>query len=133
MQDVVSYGGVKCLHDMTGMEINIVASFRIAAMMGKAGQDPAPYIVKRLRSAALSKQLSLIVSAIGHVWPDNFQLSRPCCPRMTFDEVTVIAMLRTAGSRNRPGFDELLRDMLAEDARDFLYGLFVRLSEETAN
>ncbi|WP_164116781.1 hypothetical protein [Sphingorhabdus sp. Alg239-R122] len=130
MEQVTSYGAVQSLHDTTCAEMRVITSFRLAAAAGKAGQDPAMHIAQRLGSYSLSSQLSLIVSAIGDAWPDNFMLSRPCCPRLTFDEVTVIAMLRSAGAGNRAVFDELLRDMLPGETRDFLYGLLGRFAAE---
>ncbi len=130
MEQPASYGAVQSLHDTTCLEMRVVTSFRLAAIAGKAGQDPTALIARRLGSYSLSNQLSLIVSAIGDAWPDNFMLSRPCCPQLSFDEVTVIAMLRSAGTGNRAAFDELLHDMLPEETRDFLYGLFGRFTAE---
>ena len=131
MKQWINYGSSACIHGLTTCEIAFVTSFRMAAMAGKAGQDPAQYVAKRLGSETLSKQLSLIVAAISDAWPDRFTLSRPCCQRMTFDEVTVIGMLRSSGANDRRAFDEILQDMLSEETRDFLYTLFVRFSVQT--
>jgi len=132
MKQWINYGSDSRVDGLNSRELAIITSFRIAAMAGKSGQDPSKYVAERLGSQTLSRQLSLLVSSIGDAWPDNFTLSRPCCARMTYDEVTLVGMLRASGAGDRAGFDEILSDMLAQEPRDFLYGLFSRFSAKAA-
>ena len=131
MKQWISYGADKHINVLNPRELDIITSFRMAAMAGKAGYDPSKYVAARLGSKTLARKLALLVSLIGDAWPDSFALSRPCCARMTYDEVTLVGMLRASAADDRAGFDELLSDMLAQEPRDFFYGLFSRFSVET--
>src|SRR3546814_16198096 len=71
----------------------------------------------------------LVVEAIGHVWPDPFAVAPPCCPRVSFDEALLAAMVGAAGRDDRARFDTLTAEMLDSDARAMLFtalGNFVR-------
>ena len=63
----------------------------------------------------------LVVEAIGHVWPDPFVVAPPCCPRISFDEALLAAMVSAAAQRDRPQFDLLTAEMLGGDAREMIF------------
>jgi len=104
-------------------EANLVVAMRIAIFAHKSGVDPAAHVATRLGSVMLSNQLSLIVEAMGQVWPEPFGVSRPCCGRMSPDEALFVSMLRAAIRGNRAAFDRQTQEMLAEDARTLIYNL----------
>lgn len=104
-------------------EAKLVVALRIAVFAHKSGEDPGPHVAMRLGSHALSNQLSLIVEAMGQAWPDPFSVSRPCCGRLSPDEVLFVSMVRTAMRGNRAAFDRSTCEMLSEDARTLIYNL----------
>ncbi|TFI59493.1 addiction module antidote protein [Sphingomonas parva] len=65
--------------------------------------------------------LQLLLEEVGAAWPEPFSVSPPCCPRLSHDETTLAGMLSLAAAADRPGFDRLLSDLLAEDVRERLY------------
>ncbi len=129
MQQRVVYGAIRCVRSLKMGELAILTSFRATAIAGDTLQGLSDHAAQKLGSHILARQLGLIVAAIGDVWADPFVLSRPCCGTLTYDEVTLIGMVRTVAAPDRSAFNELLCDMLAEDSRDFLYGLFRRFSQ----
>ena len=62
-----------------------------------------------------------MVEAIGHIWPDPFAVAPPCCPRVSFDEALLAAMVGAVDRRNRARFDWLSAEMLGGDAREMLF------------
>ena len=62
-----------------------------------------------------------MVEARGRVWPDPFAVAPPCCPRISFDEALLAAMVGAAAARNRAQFDWLTAEMLGSDAREMLF------------
>lgn len=113
-------------------EAKLVVAMRIAVFAHKSGHDPAPHVATRLGSAALSNQLSLVVEAIGHAWPEPFGVSRPCCGRLSPDETLFVGMLRAAVHGNRAAFDRQTREMLGEDARNLIYNLMWQIGKLNA-
>lgn len=105
------------------MEAKLVVALRIAIFAHKSGADPAPHVAARLGSIPLSNQLSLVLEAMGQAWPDPFSVSRPCCGRLSPDEVLFVGMVRSAMRGNRAAFDRQTREMLGEDARSLIYNL----------
>ena len=111
------------LGSATLVEARLVVALRIAVFAHKSGTDPAPHVAARLGSTALSNQLSLVVEAMGQAWPDPFSVSRPCCGRLSPDEILFVGMVRSAMRGNRAAFDRQTREMLGEDARTLIYNL----------
>ncbi len=105
------------------IEAKLVVALRIAIFAHKSGADPAPHVAARLGSIPLSNQLSLVLEAMGQAWPDPFSVSRPCCGRLSPDEVLFVGMVRSAMRGNRAAFDRQTREMLGEDARSLIYNL----------
>lgn len=110
-------------------EAKLVVAMRIAVFAHKSGDDPAPHVAARLGSAALSNQLSLVVEAMGQVWPEPFGVSRPCCGRLSPDEALFVGMVRSAMRGNRAAFDRQTCEMLGEDPRTLIYNLMWQLGK----
>lgn len=111
------------LGSATVFEARLVVALRIAVFAHKTGADPAPHVAARLGSVPLSNQLSLVLEAMGQVWPEPFSVSRPCCGRLSPDEAMFVGMMRSAMRGNRAAFDRQTREMIAEDARTLIYNL----------
>lgn len=111
------------LGSATVFEARLVVALRIAVYAHKTGADPAPHVAARLGSIALSNQLSLVLEAMGQVWPEPFSVSRPCCGRLSPDEAMFVGMVRSAMRGNRAAFDRQTREMISEDARTLIYNL----------
>lgn len=111
------------LGSATVFEARLVVALRIAVFAHKTGADPGAHVAARLGSVPLSNHLSLILEAMGQVWPEPFSVSRPCCGRLSPDEAMFVGMVRSAMRGNRAAFDRQTREMIPEDARTLIYNL----------
>lgn len=109
------------IQNMPLCEARLILALRVAVAAQKCGREPAPYVAERLGHPKLADSLSFVIAAVGDAWPENFQIGRPCCAQLTFDEAQFAIMFRMAALGNRPGFDSCLEEMLAEDSRNFIY------------
>lgn len=82
---------------------------------------PLQAAVGVLRSRPAAGALHLLLATLGAAWPEPFAVGAPCCPRLTHDEATLVAMLLASCRHSRPVFDALLYEMLDQDARDRLF------------
>jgi hypothetical protein len=120
------------LGSATLFEAKLVVALRIAVFAHKSGADPAPHVSARLGSIALSNQLSLVLEAMGQVWPEPFGVSCPCCGRLSPDEAMFVGMVRSAMRGNRASFDRQTREMIAEDGRTLIYNLMWQIGRMAA-
>lgn len=109
------------LHDIPQYEAQLIIALRIAAMAQKNDHNPADYVAQRLGSERLANSFSLVMVAIVQAWPENFQLGRPCCSGMTYDELQFSRVFRYAAMNDRRAFDGALAEMLSGDSRDFIF------------
>jgi hypothetical protein len=107
------------LADQRPAHARIVATLRLWALMGRMGWCQQRALVDQLGSPRVAALFQLLMEQIGAAWPDPFCVSPPCMPQLSHDETTLMAMLATAS--DRPRFDELLSDMLPDDARERLF------------
>lgn len=114
-------GKTMTLHDMPVCEARLVLAMRIATSAEKTGHEAGPYVAQRLGSVRLANSFSLVMVAVAQHWPDNFQLGRPCCSALTFDEVQFASLFRRAAVNDRRAFDRALAEMLPGEARDFIF------------
>jgi hypothetical protein len=110
----------------------IIRALRIAALAKAGAVDPQARLAELLGSEAAARAFTLLLIAMGQAWPDPLTVFRPCCPRLTHDEMTMLAMLHHAERGDRPAFDTLLADMIGMDARDCLYCASTRLTKQLA-
>lgn len=106
----------------------VIRALRIAALAQQAQVDPQPRLNDLLGSGDVARNFRLLIAAMAQAWPDPLVVFRPCCPRVTHDEGTLLAMLHHARAGDRPAFDRLLADLIGADGRDYLYCASVRLA-----
>lgn len=109
------------LRTLPAREAHLAMTVRLWVVVGKLGRDPLPALTERLGSEMGAARLHLFLEQVGAVWVDPFCVNPPCCPRLSHDEALVLDMLALAANGDRPGFDRLLSDLLAADARDRLF------------
>ena len=66
---------------------------------------------------------------MGSVAASWLAVAPPCCPRASFDEALLAALVGAAGRDDRAAFDWLSAEMLGGDAREMLFvalGNFLR-------
>src|SRR3546814_9725654 len=85
---------------------------------------------RRWGNILAARRYRLVVEAIGHVWPEPFAVAPPCCPRVSFDEALLAAIVGAAARRDRVQFDWLTAEMLGSDAREMLFA--ARSGEHTS-
>jgi len=107
------------LADQRPEHARIVATLRLWALMGRMGWCQQRALVEQLGSPRAAILFQLLMEQIGAAWPDPFCVNPPCVPQLSHDEITLMAMLAEASNRAR--FDELLSDMLSDDARERLF------------
>lgn len=106
-----------------------VLALRYCILCRRAGRDPMPELERRWGNILAARRFRLVVEAIGHIWPDPFAVAPPCCPRLSFDESLLAAMVAAARHSDRAHFDFLSAEMLGGDAREMLFvalGNFLR-------
>lgn len=106
----------------------VIRALRIAALAQQGQIDAQPRLIDLLGSGEVARNFRLLIAAMAQAWPDPLVVFRPCCPRVTHDEGTLLAMLHHARAGDRPAFDRLLADLIGADGRDYLYCASVRLA-----
>ncbi|PZQ20771.1 MAG: addiction module antidote protein [Sphingopyxis macrogoltabida] len=98
-----------------------VLALRYCILCRRSGRDPMPELERRWGNILAARRYRLVVEAIGHVWPDPFAVAPPCCPRLSFDEALLAAMVGASAQGDRAGFDRMTEEMLGGDAREMLF------------
>lgn len=98
-----------------------VLALRYCILCRRSGRDPLPELERRWGSALAACRYRLVVEAVGQCWPEPFAVAPPCCPRASFDEALLAAMVDAASHGNRAQFDWLTSEMLGGDAREMLF------------
>lgn len=106
----------------------IVAATRMAVVLANAHTDPTARLACHLGSVPAAIAFSELMAEVGLAWPEPFLIRPPCCPEASPDELLLAAMIATARSANRSGFDALLRDMISVEARARLFDRCVRFA-----
>jgi hypothetical protein len=99
----------------------LVRALRVAAAASGGTSDPQVRLIELLGSAAAASGFRLLLAGMAHVWPDPLTVFRPCCPHLTHDEQSFLAMVAHAASNDRRAFDRQLGEMITQDARDWLF------------
>ena len=108
-----------------------VLALRYCILCRRAERDPMPELERRWGNILAARRYRLVVEAIGHIWPDPFAVAPPCCPRVSFDEALLAALVGAVRRDDRAAFDWLSAEMLGGDAREMLFvalGNFLRAS-----
>jgi hypothetical protein len=109
------------LPDMHSRDARHILSARSWCILRRAGHDPLPRLTSVLQSDMVAKRFGLLMEVVTVVWPEPFALFPPCCAAVSVDESLLARAVELAAGNARPQFDELLRDMLPEDARNMLF------------
>ncbi|KQZ64528.1 MAG: addiction module antidote protein [Sphingopyxis sp.] len=98
-----------------------VLALRYCILCRRSERDPMPELERRWGNILAARRFRLVVEAIGHSWPDPFAVAPPCCPRVSFDESLLAAMVGASARRDRARFDMLTGEMLGSDAREMIF------------
>ena len=109
------------VRDLSVDAAQAVLALRYCILCRRAERDPMPELERRWGHILAARRFRLVVEAIGHVWPDPFAVAPPCCPRVSFDEALLAAMVGAVDRGNRAQFDWLTAEMLGGDARAMLF------------
>lgn len=109
------------LDELGEVEAALIVTARLWVALRKRELDPGPAMQARLGSDRAAWQLWLLMEEVGTAWPDPFMVSPPCCRAMSFDEVTLLAMLRHAHRGERAEFGRLLGEMLPQEICERLF------------
>jgi hypothetical protein len=108
------------LFDMHSHDARHILAARSWCVLGHAAQDPLPRLEAYLQSDIVAKRFGLLMEVVTAIWPEPFAIYRLCCASVSLDEGLLARAIELAAANARPQFDELLREMLSEDARNML-------------
>jgi hypothetical protein len=109
------------IRDLSVDAAQAVLALRYCILCRRGERDPMPELERRWGNVLAARRYRLVVEAIGHCWPDPFAVAPPCCPRASFDESLLAAMVGAAARRDRARFDWLTSEMLGSDARELIF------------
>lgn len=109
------------VRDLSVEAAQAVLALRYCILCRRSERDPMPELERRWGNILAARRYRLVVEAIGHVWPDPFAVAPPCCPRVSFDEALLAAMVGAASRRDQAQFDRMSAEMLGGDARAMLF------------
>lgn len=109
------------VEDIDPAAMRLVMATRLAVLCQRREVDPLPLLTQRVGCRMMAVAMLHLVSVTGTAWPEAFSLSPPCCRTLSHDEALLAALAEAALSNDRRGFDGCSRDLLTEDARDFLW------------
>ena len=98
-----------------------VLALRYCILCRRSERDPMPELERRWGNILAARRYRLVVEAIGHSWPEPFAVAPPRCPRASFDESLLAAMVGATARRDRARFDWLTSEMLGSDAREMIF------------
>jgi hypothetical protein len=109
------------VRDLSVEAAQAVLALRYCILCRRGERDPMPELERRWGNILAARRYRLVVEAIGHVWPEPFAVAPPCCPRVSFDEALLAAIVGAASRGDRVHFDWLTAEMLGGDAREMLF------------
>ncbi len=109
------------IRDLSIEAAQAVLALRYCIVCRRSDRDPMPELERRWGNILAARRYRLVVEAIGHSWPDPFAVAPPCCPRASFDEALLAAMVSAVSHRDRVQFDVLSAEMLGGDAREMIF------------
>jgi len=109
------------VRDLSIEAAQAVLALRYSILCRRSDRDPMPELERRWGNILAARRFRLVVEAIAHVWPDPFAVAPPCCPRLSFDEALLAAIVGAASRNDRVDFDWRTAEMLGSDAREMLF------------
>lgn len=109
------------IRDLPADGAQAVLALRYCILCRRRGRDPVPELERRWGNILAARRYRLVVEAIGQCWPDPFAVAPPCCPRLSFDEALLAAMIGAVSRGDRAGFDYHTAEMLGSDAREIIF------------
>lgn len=110
------------LLDIDSRDARVILAARSWCMLRHARIDPLPRIRSYLQSGSVAMRFAVMMDAVQQVWPEPFTVHRPCCGVASVDEMLLARLVSLAARDARPQFDELLGDMLNQDACTLIFG-----------
>ena len=104
------------LADQPPPQTRLIRAFRLTVLFGKAGKCPIAQIMPLVGGMAAAAHFVRVVQVLGAHWPEAIRIYRPCCPKISADEMLLLDMVNFMVGRDLAGFRALLCDMLTEEA-----------------
>jgi hypothetical protein len=109
------------LRTLSIVSVHAVMAMRLCVLCSHSAQDPSPALRERFQSSLAANHFRLLMTTIDAGWPDNFQVSRPCCVGMTPDEALIASLVHSAANDDRATFTWHSGDLLTEEVRDQIW------------
>jgi len=99
----------------------MIMSLRLVAVCSRSNHDALPHLAQRFASVTAAKAVIAFADQVGHSWPENVQVMRPCCPAITHDEFTVALLTDAAVAGRRDIFSSILEGLVRPGQYDLLF------------
>lgn len=114
------------IRSLRGVPLHCVMSLRFCAMCEAARYDPLADLAVHFGNLEAAGAMLALRDGVTQLWPDKFEVCRPCCPCLTPDEATLVAMVVHALAGDRDGFASVLDGYVRAGRQEWLYDLSVR-------
>ena len=114
------------LHPIAG---RFVHALRLIALHNRVGRDPVPELATRLGGVDLAARALVLVQVVQASWPENIHVSPFCCGFLSHNEATIGAIVASAATCDRGGFERATVGFIAPEAAHNLWEAALQLVE----
>ena len=128
------FSDLPAVRDLPIVSSQAILALRYAVLCRRLGNNPLPELERRWGHITAARRFTVLVEAIGYMWPEPFAVAPPCCSKVSFDEALLADMVTSARMDDRRRFDIQTAEMLGQDARDMLFSClrnFIRAKPPT--
>lgn len=128
------FSSLPAIRELPLAPAQVILALRYAVLCRRSGTDPMPELARRWGDSVAARRFTVLVEAIGYMWPEPFAVAPPCCSKASFDEALLADMVTSARMEDRRLFDIQCAEMLGADARDMLFAClrnFIRATPPT--
>ena len=128
------FSALPSIRELPPFAAQAILALRYSVLCRRMGQNPMPELERRWGNATSAQRFTVLVEAIGHMWPDPFAVAPPCCSKVSFDEALLADIVTSARMDDRRRFDIQTAEMLGHDARNMLFSClrqFIRAKPPT--
>lgn len=109
--------GTPKLRSMSTGQISIVIAMRVTILARAQGMGVKCYLAKQMPGEDAARHFLHIIEAMCESWPEPVMVHRPCCNKVSYDEVLLLDLVTAAARDDTKTFHNRIRDMIGERDR----------------
>lgn len=117
------------LMDMQSLDVRYILAARSWFILQKASLNPQKRLEGYLQCPDLVSRFCVLMEVVSQVWPEPFAIFRPCCGRVSVDEILFVQAIALARFETRPQFETLLCEMVPDESRNLLFARALALRQ----